>query len=322
MTRRTLATLSLLTASGLALAGCAASGDAEGAGGGSDSLTIVTSTSVYADLVRGVVGDAADVTAIIDSATADPHSYEASAQDQLAVTKADLIVLNGGGYDYYMEQLVESGDAPEAITAVEFSHDYPGAEGEEEHDHDEEAEDGHEHHHLEGFNEHVWYDPHTMTHVVEAIAEKAGELAPDDAEAFQSNADDLIAELDGLETSLESVKDEHEGATVAFTEPVGAYLAADAGLEDVTAEGFAEAVEEEQDVPPATLLEATTALEGGDVDVLIVNPQTAGPATDAVEQAAETGGVPVVEFTETIPDGDTYVSWMQGNIDALADALA
>lgn len=337
MSRRILPVLPLVGVAGLALAGCSSAG---GDASADDGVSIVASTSVYADLAQAVVGDAADVEAVIDSATADPHEYEATVQDQKLVTDADLVVSNGGGYDHYMDELIEAAGIEHSVVAVEYSHDYPDAKVEDHDDHehaenDADAEEGHDHgdeesgedhdheghHHIEGFNEHVWYDPHTMAHVVEAIADEAGELLPDDADAFQENAEALIADIEGLEGALDEIAADHSGDTVAFTEPVGGYLTAAAGLEDVTAEGFAEAVEEGQEVAPATLLKATTALEDGDVDVLVVNPQTAGPETESVVEAASTGGVPTVEFAETLPDGESYVSWMQANADALQAAL-
>ncbi|MGV9768081.1 metal ABC transporter solute-binding protein, Zn/Mn family [Microbacterium sp. NPDC003461] len=326
MTRRMLPVLSLAAVSALALAGCASSpGDAAADEGG---VSIVASTSVYADLAQAIVGDAAEVTAIIDSPTQDPHEYEATARDQLAVQEADLVILNGGGYDHFAEDLVAAAGIEHVVTVVEYNHaedehaEDEHEHAEDEHAHEGESEEGHEHHHIEGFNEHVWYDPHTIAHAVEAIAEEAEALLPDDAETIHANAEELIAQIEGLETGLGEIAAAHEGGTVFFTEPVGGYLAAEAGLTDVTTEGFAEAVEEGQDVAPATLLAATTAIEGGEVDVLVTNTQTGGPETQAVLDAAETAGVPVVEYSETLPDGETYVTWMQANIDALADALA
>ena len=47
--------------------------------------------------------------------------------------------------------------------------------------------DGHDH--IEGFNEHVWYDPHTVEDLANDIAEHLGELAPDHAADFTANAD-------------------------------------------------------------------------------------------------------------------------------------
>ena len=48
----------------------------------------------------------------------------------------------------------------------------------------------------------------------------------------------------------------------------------------------------------------------------------AGAQTDAVVNAAKENNVPVVPFTETLPAGKNYVSWMTDNLDALAAALA
>ncbi|MGB4135468.1 MAG: metal ABC transporter substrate-binding protein, partial [Microbacterium sp.] len=166
------AALALLAASALALSGC--SGTAAPADDG--RVQVVASTNVYGDLAATVGGDRVHVTSVIADAAKDPHSYEASARDRLAVSRADLIIENGGGYDAFMEELRDGSNAP-VITAVEFSHDYPGAEG---HDHADEAhdhgtpgaEEDHDHaghDHIEGFNEHVWFDVHTMIHVVEQI---------------------------------------------------------------------------------------------------------------------------------------------------------
>ncbi len=38
--------------------------------------------------------------------------------------------------------------------------------------------------------------------------------------------------------------------------------------------------------------------------------------------AAERQGVAVVSFTETLPEGADYLSWMTDNLDAVATALA
>ena len=36
---------------------------------------------------------------------------------------------------------------------------------------------------------------------------------------------------------------------------------------------------------------------------------------------AESLAIPTVQFSETLPDDQTYFSWMQANIEALAEAL-
>lgn len=88
-----------------------ADGAAEGAGP-DDALTVVTTTTVCADMVREVAGDAVVVDPIIDSTVQDPRSCAATAEDRAAVADADLVVLNGGGYNAFMEDLAAEGDAP------------------------------------------------------------------------------------------------------------------------------------------------------------------------------------------------------------------
>ena len=99
-------TIALATATVLLLAGCAVTDSTSDATDESFSgLTIVSSTNVWGDVASSVGGDLVQVVSIIDSFSQDPHSYEASARDQLAVNDADVVVANGGGYDSFIDTL-------------------------------------------------------------------------------------------------------------------------------------------------------------------------------------------------------------------------
>jgi len=314
-----LSAAALAAASALLLAGCA-SGEAEGTED-DGRIDVVASTNVYGQLVEDIAGDLVDVTSIITSNAQDPHSFEASAQDQLAVADADLIIENGGGYDPFIDGLIESsGTGATVLTAVEFSSEWTGGSAHDDSAHDE-GEDADEHEHVEGFNEHVWYDPHAMSDLVVAVASELSLLSPDDADAFTSAADALAAEIATLEASLAEIEAAHAGEDVFVTEPIPYYLIKGAGLTDVTPPAFSEAVEEGLDVAPAILLESIKLLEGGDVRVVFINAQTGGAETTQVIDEASANGIPVVEFAETLPEGQTYLSWMQDNIAAIQDAL-
>ena len=317
MPSRRLSAAALAAASALLLTGCATAGADDTDDG---RIDVVASTNVYGQLVEEIAGDLVDVTSIITSNAQDPHSFQASAQDQLTIADADLIIENGGGYDPFIDGLIESsGTDAHVLTAVEFSPEWTGgsshahSEGEDEHEH--------AHDHVDGFNEHVWYDPHTMNDLVAAIASELGALSPDDADAFTAAADALAAEIGTLEASLADIEAAHASEDVFVTEPIPYYLIKGAGLTDVTPPAFSEAVEEGVDVAPAVLLESIKLLEGGDVRVVFVNAQTGGAETTQVIDEATANGIPVVEFTETLPEGQTYLSWMQENIAAIQDAL-
>lgn len=333
--------LALASVAALTLAGCSTPAPGEGDDG---TITVVASTNVYGDIAATIGGDRVDVQSIITSASQDPHSYEASARDRLTVQKADLVIENGGGYDAFIDTLLQDAKDPHVVTAVEYSHDFPGNEGhddeahgdeahadeahgdeahadEAEHDHAED-EAGHEgHDHIEGFNEHVWFDPHTMIHVVEAIADELTALDPDGAKEFAANAADLTADLEGFETELATLKTDAPDVSVFITEPLPGYLAAAAGFTDVTPEGFAESVEEGTDVAPAVLLQALDVIGSGQVTALLTNAQTGGSETQRVETAAKDAGIPVVAFTELLEDGSSYSEWMSDAIQSLAAAV-
>ena len=206
-TRRLSTLLALGAASALTLTACAGTGGTPATSSPAEAtIGVVASTNVYGQIAEEIGGDAVTVTSIITSSAQDPHEFEPTAQDQLTVSEADLIIENGGGYDGFMDAMIEaSGTTAPVITAATFNHDYPaeGEVGEEGHDHAD--EDGHDHAHIEGFNEHVWYDPHTMEHLAEAIAEELSTLDPDNADLFETNAAAFIDQIAGLEASLDEI---------------------------------------------------------------------------------------------------------------------
>ena len=312
----------IAVAATLALAGCAAPSPTVDDG----TLKVVASTNVYGSIAEAIGGEHVTVTSIISSAAQDPHSYEASAQDQLALSKADLVIENGGGYDPFIDTLLEaaSSDAP-VLTASEASglldedhaHGEEDADGGEADDAAHEIEDGHDH--IEGFNEHVWYSPHGVSHVAEELARQLSELDPDNAADYTANLEAFSVQIEALETAAEAL--ETDGLGVAITEPVPLYLLEAAGLENRTPEAFSEAIEEGTDVAPATLRDTLAIIDSGDVALRAYNAQTASSETEELRAAAEEAGIPVVEFTETLPDGTDYVSWMTDNLNAIAAAL-
>ena len=88
---------------------------------------------------------------------------------------------------------------------------------------------------------------------------------------------------------------------MAVTEPVPLYLLEDAGLENETPAEYTAAIEEDADVPPAVLKTTVDLVASRGVRLLAYNDQTEGPQTAAVKKAAESAGVPVVNFSETLP---------------------
>jgi len=314
--------LAALAGLGLLLTGC--SPQPEASPGEAEGINVVASTNVYGDIAKAIGGDKVSVTAIITKTSQDPHSYEATAQDRLAVSKAEVVIENGGGYDDFLHTLAEDSsiDAGNVLNAVELSglaHPEEEASGGATPDGSAAGED-HAHEHG-GLNEHVWYSLTAMGRLADDLAAKLGELEPASAAAFDANAASFKAELEELTGKLEGLKPGAAGASVAVTEPVPVYLLEDAGLENATPEDYTAAIEEGSDVPPAVLKAATDLVANKSVRFLAYNGQTEGPQTEALKKAAEAAGVPVVDFSETLPEGKTYVQWMTDNVNNVSKVL-
>lgn len=267
-------------------------------------IQVVASTDVYGSIVRSIAGSRADVTSLLDDPAQDPHSFEASARNQLAVSRADIIVENGGGYDDFMNRLRQAATKPGATTL------------------DVVALSGHKATSSGGLNEHVWYDFPSVARFVARLVHVLAVREPAHASAFRAAATRFTAGLHALEATEAAVRARYGGTPVAITEPVPDYLLSACGLVNRTPAQFSAALEGDSDVPAAVLEQTLALFDGHAVRVLVYNEQTSGAETTRVLAAAHANGIPAVPVTETLPAGVGYLAWMRSNLAALEKALA
>ncbi|MGW1373556.1 metal ABC transporter solute-binding protein, Zn/Mn family [Streptomyces sp. NPDC002446] len=266
-------------------------------------IPVVASTNVYGDIVQQVGGGKVKVVSLISDPAQDPHSYEASTQNRLALSKAKVVVENGGGYDDFVGRMLRSAknSSPVVIDAVQVSGKKPAAGAE--------------------LNEHVWYDLPAMGKLADRIADALARTSPADADVFRHHAKTFKDKLTVLEQEEARIKADHAGAAVAVTEPVPLYMTEAMGLRNRTPADFSQAVEEGDDVSAQSLQRTLALFTGKQVKALVYNEQTSGPQTEQVKAAAEDNGIPVVPVTETLPQGEDYISWMIANVGAIKGAL-
>jgi zinc/manganese transport system substrate-binding protein len=283
----------------------AAAGCSSATGAPPGSISIVASTNVWGGIARQLAGRLSGgkvvVTSLISNASADPHSYEASTRNQLAIAHADLILENGGGYDDFMTSLRSSaGGSASVIDAVKVSvtNRVHGA-----------------------LNEHVWYDLGTVARVADRITRFLVARDRRNAATYRANDERFLGQLANLDDVEERIRAAHAGDGVAVTEPVPGYLLDACGLVDRTPAEFGKAVEDGTDVSPRVLQQTLALFTGHEVKALVYNAQTTGPQTDQVKASAHANRIPIVPVTETLPSGKTFYSWMRSQLAALAAAL-
>jgi zinc/manganese transport system substrate-binding protein len=310
-------TLALATATALLLAGCAATDStSEAPEEPFAGLTIVASTNVWGDIASSVGGDLVQVVSIIDSFSQDPHSYEASARDQLAVKNADVIVANGGGYDSFIDTLAQAAGKETIVYA--YLAEEAEEEAKEEEDHDEDHDE--DHHHDHG-NEHVWYDFHVVEDFATRLAQQLKTLDPENSAEYAANLEEFLVGIESLEERAAAVAAQVSGVKIISSEPVADYLLAELGLVNITPKSFSQAIEEELDVSPKDLLEIQNLISTKSVDLFVVNIQTGSVQIDALVKLAESSGVAVIKVSELLPEGLGYLAWMEQNISAIEAGL-
>ncbi|WP_327094324.1 zinc ABC transporter substrate-binding protein [Nocardia vinacea] len=277
-------------ATALALTACGSSKD-------SDKPNVVASTNVWGNIAATIAGPDASVTALITDPAADPHSHETSAVESAKISDADLVVFNGGGYDEFIEKAIQGKDK-RTVDAFESRADKS----------DE--------------NEHVFYDIGTVSTVADRIASTLGEIDSAHAAAYTDRAAAFKSQLTAITAIATKIAGEHPKTPVLQTEPLAHYLLVAAGTQDLTPHEFQEAIEQETDPAPAAVAATQDLLTGKKVRALIYNIQTEDKITKDLRALAQSNGLPIVEVTETLPDGVDYIQWQTKNAQALAAALA
>jgi zinc/manganese transport system substrate-binding protein len=291
------------------LAGCGGDddpgGDAAVASGNPDTCTgevvdVVVSVGQWGDVVRQVGGGCANVTTIVTSATVDPHGFAPGTADLAPFADADLVVVNGAGYDAWAEDAVAPyPPAPPVLSVAELV-DAP-ASG----------------------DPHLWYEPAAVHALAPALADALAHLSPDAADVFEANAAIWQAGLRPYLDAVLGLGSTAGGRTYAATGPVFDRMAASLGLDDATPDGYRRSAGDGDEPAADDLTAFEAALTDGSVDVLVHDARAGGNAPGRLVAAAEDAGVPVAEVTEFPADPDeSFLEWQLAQLSALADALA
>ncbi len=318
--RTRILSLSLVVAIAGTLGAC---GDADGPG--DTGISVVATTSIWADVARHIVGENGTVTTIIPIG-ADSHDYQPSARQVGELMGADLIIANGLGLEQGFADVLETA-ASDGVSVLEIAPDVnplPFADHEhEEEEHEEDAhEEGEEHEHG-SLDPHVWFDP---ARVATATGLIAGQLAViDNSIDWQARADAYADDLTQAQTDIEEILSvvsvesrrmvtNHDAfgyfADVFGFEIVGVVIPGGSTLDDPSSAELAELVEE---------------IEHENVSAIFAETTSSTALAEAV--AAEVGReIAVVElYTESLDepgtDAGTLIGMLLTNARRIAGAL-
>lgn len=151
-----------------------------------DAMRVVTTTTVFADIVRNVAREHASVVSIIPSGVG-PEDYEARPNDAMLLQGADLVVRNGVGLDDFLDKLIQTAGGP-GLPQLVLGDGIPTID-------------------IDGApNPHFWLDPTLVAqYYLPAITSELSTLDPAHAPDYAANAQAYAQQLTDLDTELQSV---------------------------------------------------------------------------------------------------------------------
>jgi zinc transport system substrate-binding protein len=209
---------------GIFLAACgeteqAQSGNAETKYGTAAGPLLVSSNYPLFYFASQIAGDSEDVSQIVfPQIEGDPAFWAPSADQIQLMQSADLVLLNGAGYESWLDWVTLDRDRL-LDTSAGFTDQLIELKDMPTHQHGPAGEHAHQ-----GTAFTTWLDPRLAVKQAEAVAAALESLAPDQAELFRNNLSALQLRLLDLDRELAGAFAVLGGQPILFSHPVYQYL--------------------------------------------------------------------------------------------------
>jgi len=276
----------------------ASTGRSQPAGG---PLQVVAAENFWGSIATQLGGDRVHVTSVITNPATDPHDYEPSSVDARTIAGAQMVIVNGIGYDPWAPKLIAAN--PVHGRVVLTVGDLVGIEP--------------------GGNPHRWYSPTNVQQVIAAIVADYTKLDPKDGAYFRSEK--AAFETKGLaqyKQLIATIRRKYHGVPVGASESIFAPLAQALGLDLLTPYSFLKAISEGTEPTAADKTTIDRQIAKKQIKVWVFNSQNSTPDVARFTEAARKKGIPITTITETLaPASATFEQWQVAQLKALEAAL-
>lgn len=299
----------------------------------SDKISIVTSIFPYYDFVRNIAGDKAEIKLLLSPGN-EPHNYEPSPSDIVAIENCDIFIYNGGESDEWVESVLaslensdmkkmEMMDYVTLLCEESDEHDHS-----HEHTHEEDEEENHseddEHSHEHGYDEHIWTSVKNAKIISTTIAEALCEVDSENSDFYRNNCDTYSSELRQLDEDITETVENSRRNTIVFGDRFPfLYFVTDYGLEYECAFPGCNSNTEPS---ISTVTHMIDFVREEDIPVVFYLEFSNGKTANLI---AEDTDAKTMRFSschnvtkDEFEQGVTYISLMEQNLKALKEALA
>jgi zinc transport system substrate-binding protein len=272
-----------------------------------DKVRVIASFYPILEFVKKVGGDRVEVSSLIPVGI-EPHDYEATIQQIQNAETADMLVLNGLGFEEEWITDINAKfllDTSVGLNLTDRTGEHPGE------DRDKAL-----------LNPHIWLDPHLAKQQVEKIRDGLIKIDPADATYYNQNAKRFISELDNLDRTIKSELSNCEKKDFIAFHNAFSYFADRYGLTQHSIQG----ISPEAEILPQRLQQIISLARDMGLDTIyseeLVDPRFA----NVIAQEISNGKVLVLSPIEGIKKeeenaGVGYIEKMNENIENLRVGL-
>lgn len=250
-------------------------------------VDIVTSTNIYANIAKNIVGKHGKVEAVINNGDTDPHDFEPTTGSAKKVANANIVIANGLGYDSWMTNLANAND----IHVTKVGEQLMGLK--------------------QGDNPHIWYNLDMPQKYVAYLVKKASQIDPKHAPYFKNNAKMYLNKITTIKKLANKI-DGQKAKPVYVSEPVFDYALERCHFK-IGNHAFEEAVENETDPNAKVVHKMQMDIKQRKIAFFVNNIQASSSTVNNMVNLAKRSDVPVLDVRETMPNGVSYYHWMKSN---------
>lgn len=271
-----------------------------------EKIKVVASFFPIADLSEKIGGDHVEVKNLVKNGSA--HGYEPSVGDMKDIAEADLLIINGAGFEGWVEKVKANNPDLQILDLSEGIDLIKNTEEMDDHDH--------------GPNDpHIWLSLDNLEEMAENIYTKLAKIDSKNKDAYEMNYKNLENKLNELEDKYNDAFEKHKGKSIIVPHEAFAYLVKDLGIKQIGLEG----INSDSEPTLTKIAEVSKIMKDNNITTVFYDLGKSDKAaqTIAKETGAKVKDISTLEVItdQDIKEGKDLLSLMEMNLQNILDSF-
>lgn len=292
------------------------------------NIKIVTSFYPMYTLTKNIIGDdllnddmsEIEIVNLTSYQTGCLHDYQLTTDDMKKLEDASVLIINGGGMEGFIEEIIKSYPDLDVINASEGI-SMLASEGhshEENHDHENEEEHDHAGHNHE-YNAHVWLNMDHYIQQVKNVEEGLGRLYPSHTDVFKDNSKEYQERVRGLQDEFKTALEKYKNIPLIIFHDAFVYLADELGLNIVHVVDIDE--DSVTSLNARQVSDIINIVKQDDVRIILSEEQYSDSVAKTIADETKAEVYVVDTIVTGDDDKDAYFYGMRKNLEILKEVL-